>query len=73
MMLNIYSNRHAIVSKGLGGKLFGVVKSDSLNGIIKNCAHNLIICVKSLEKAIFHAERRQTCDHLVETFIKTIK
>ena len=34
-ILNIYSNRQAIVGKGLGGKLFDVVKFDSLNGIIK--------------------------------------
>ena len=46
----IYSNRHAIVSKGLGGKLLDVVKTNSLNGIISKLARNLTIYVRSLAK-----------------------
>ena len=57
-MLNIYSNQHAILCKGLGGKLVGVVKSDSLDGIIRNFACNLIICARSLTKATFCVKRR---------------
>ena len=35
MMLNIYSNGHVIVDKGLGGKLTVVVKSNGFNWIIR--------------------------------------
>ena len=73
MILNIYSNRYAIINKGLGGEVLGVVKSDILNWIIMNYDRNFIICAISLAKATFHVKNRQTCDHLVEASIKTIK
>ncbi|KAK9121624.1 hypothetical protein Scep_002263 [Stephania cephalantha] len=44
-----------------------------LIGLSGNCALNLMICAKSLANATLRVESKQTCDHLVDASIKTMK
>ena len=40
---------------------------------LENYARSLIICAINLENAIFQLESKQTCDHVLDASINTIK
>ncbi|KAK9142005.1 hypothetical protein Syun_011405 [Stephania yunnanensis] len=72
-MFNGDSYRHAIILKCVRLKFPALSRRMVLIGLSGNCALNLMICAKSLANATLRVESKQTCDHLVDASIKTMK